>query len=271
MTDEPVRLEIAPPFARLILNRPERLNALNAAIWDAIPGLLERVSADPEVKILLVSGADARAFAAGADIGEFAAIIAAGTAREYAERMYRATRALAAFPKPTIAVIQGSCFGGGCNVALCCDFRFADTTALFGITPARLGITYPLEDAKRLIEAVGVGPARDLLMTGRFVMPDEALTLGLIDRCYAPERLWEEANAYAANLSGLSQFSIRATKEIFTEILAGATIESDLSRRLFADAFAGEDLAEGRACLRREAETALYLFLNLQFRHQARR
>ena len=245
MNDAPVRLEITPPVARLILNRPGRLNALNLAIWDAIPALLERASADPEVKILIVSGADASAFAAGADIAEFEAIMAAGTADDYFGRMNRATRALAAFPKPTIAVIQGPCFGGACSVALCCDFRFADNTARFGITPARLGITYPLEDAKRLVDAVGVGAARDLLMTGRFVVPDEALALGLIDRLWPADRLWDEAHGYAATLAGLSQFSIRATKEIFGEILAGATAETELSRRLFVDAFAGEDLAEG--------------------------
>src|SRR5271168_4513069 len=145
MNDDPVRLEpvcleIAPPIARLILNRPGRLNALNLAIWDAIPTLLEAATADPEVKVLVVSGTDASAFAAGADIAEFEAIMAAGTADDYFNRMSRATRALAAFPKPTIAVIQGPCFGGACSVALCCDFRFADNSARFGITPARLGI-----------------------------------------------------------------------------------------------------------------------------------
>jgi enoyl-CoA hydratase len=245
MNDAPVRLEIVPPFARLILDRPGRLNALNLAIWDGIPALLEQAAADPEVKVLTVSGADASAFAAGADISEFETIISAGTAGDYFDRMGRATRALAAFSKPTIAVIQGPCFGGACSVALCCDFRFADDTARFGITPARLGITYPLEDAKRLIDAVGAGPARDLLMTGRFVEPDEALAIGLIDQSWEPDQLWGAANAYGTTLAGLSQFSIRATKEIFTEILAGAAMETELSRRLFTDAFAGEDLAEG--------------------------
>src|SRR6202000_3281379 len=112
MTDAPVRLEIAPPVARLILNPPERLNALNLEIWDAIPPLLEKAAIDPEVKVLMVSGADARAFAAGADIAEFEQIMAAGTADDYFRRMCEATRALAAFAKPTIAVIQGACFGG---------------------------------------------------------------------------------------------------------------------------------------------------------------
>lgn len=245
MSETPVRLEISAPIARLILDRPGRLNALNNAIWDAIPGLLEQADANPEVKVLLVSGADETAFAAGADIGEFAEIMAAGTGDDYRRRMGLATRALAEFPKPTIAVIQGPCFGGACSVALCCDFRFSDDTARFGVTPARLGIVYPLEDTKRLIDAVGVASARDLLMTGRFIDAAVALEIGLIDRCWSAENLWDEVRAYVATLAGLSQFSIRAAKEIIGEILAGADQETPLSSRLFADAFAGEDLAEG--------------------------
>jgi enoyl-CoA hydratase/carnithine racemase len=245
MNDDPVKLDYAAPFARLILNRPGRLNALNNAIWDAIPALLARAASDPEIKVLMVSGVDASAFAAGADIGEFAEIVATGAGGDYAARMARATRALAAFPKPTIAVIQGPCVGGGLNVAMCCDFRFADDTARFGATPARLGMVYPLEDTKRLIETTGLGAARDLLMTGRIVGADEALAIGLIDRCWPADRLWDEANAYAATLAGLSQFSIRAAKTIIGQILAGESEETELSRRLFTDGFAGEDLAEG--------------------------
>jgi enoyl-CoA hydratase/carnithine racemase len=245
MSNNPIGLELAPPIARLILDRPGRLNALNNAIWDAIPGLLDRAAADPEVKLLLVSGADASAFAAGADIGEFARIAADGAGGDYADRMARATRALASFPKPTVAVIQGPCIGAGASVALCCDFRFADETARFGVTPARLGLTYPLEDTKRLVDTVGLGAARDLLMTGRIIGAEEALAIGLVDRCWPADRLWDEIHGYAATLCGLSQFSIRAAKTVIGQVVAGAREETALSRQLFIDGFAGEDLAEG--------------------------
>jgi enoyl-CoA hydratase/carnithine racemase len=245
MTDEPVRIDLNPPFAHLILNRPERHNALDRAMWAAIPPLLDRAEHDPEIKLLLLSGADSRAFAAGADISEFSQIMEKGQADAFLDIMLTTTRRLSGFSKPTIAVIQGGCFGGGCSLALCCDLRFADETARFGVTPGRLGITYPLEDTRRLVDAVGLGAARDLLMTARIVDASEALRIGLIDRLWPVGRLWDETRAYGQNLAGLSQYSIRASKAVFAAILAGATQETDLTRRLFTDAFAGEDLAEG--------------------------
>ena len=244
--DSPVLLDIAPPFARLILNRPDKRNALNQAMWAAIPDLIDRIEADPRVRVVLVSGVDARAFAAGADIGEFAALghdpAAAGA---FADRMAVAMRRLAGLAKPSIAVIQGPCVGGGCGIALCCDFRFADTSAEFGITPARLGVTYPLEDTKRLVDIVGLARARDLLMTGHLIDAEKALAIGLVDRLLPPDSLWAEAERYAAIIAERSQYSVRAVKATIGEILSGASTETERSRRLFVDSFGGEDLAEG--------------------------
>jgi enoyl-CoA hydratase/carnithine racemase len=240
----PIRLEMRPPFARMILDRPERLNALDQESWIAIPKLVAEVEADPAVKILLVSGADDRAFAAGADISEFPALMTGG-AEAYSAAMERATDALAGLSKPSIAVIQGACVGGGVALALCCDFRFAATSARFGVTPARLGVAYKLGDAKRLIDAVGLAHARDMLMTGRIMGSGEAAQIGLIDRALPADRLWPEAEAYAQTLAGLSQYAIRAAKSVIADILAGAAQETDRSRRLFIDAFTGEDLVEG--------------------------
>ena len=245
MTSSPVRLELNPPFARLILNRPKRHNALDLAMWESFPPLLDRVEHDPEIKVLLISGADSRAFAAGADISEFSRVAASGRAADYLDGMLRTTRRLSTFAKPTIAVIQGPCIGGGCSLALCCDFRFADDTARFGVTPGRLGITYPLEDTKRLIDAVGLGRARDLLMTGRIIDPAEALKIGMIDRVATADGLWDEVEAYGQVIAGLSQYAIRASKSVIAEIQAGASAETETTRGLFIGAFEGEDLAEG--------------------------
>jgi enoyl-CoA hydratase/carnithine racemase len=159
--------------------------------------------------------------------------------------MEAATRALAGFPKPSIAMIRGACFGGGCSLALTCDFRFAEDTARFGIPPARLGVAYPLEDTKRLVDTVGLGAARDLLMTGRILTAADALAIGLVDRVVPPDALAVAIDRHAETLAGLSQFSLRATKAIIGEILAGAASETATARALWAEAFASPDVAEG--------------------------
>jgi enoyl-CoA hydratase/carnithine racemase len=245
MTDAPVKLEIAAPIARLILNRPARLNALDMAMWSAFPDLLDAAERDPEVKILLVSGVDSRAFAAGADISEFPGFIRDGAAGDYAECMQRTTRRLAGFAKPTVAVIQGPCVGGGCSVAMCCDFRFGDDSARIGVTAARLGIVYPLEDTKRLVDMLGLSRAREMLMTGHVYHAADALAAGLLDRVLPADRLWPETLMFAETMAAASQVSIRASKAILAEIQAGATVETTASRRLFVEAFAQADLAEG--------------------------
>ncbi|HLG86189.1 MAG TPA: enoyl-CoA hydratase-related protein [Alphaproteobacteria bacterium] len=243
--DSPILLDVAPPFARLILNRPEKRNAISQAMWSALPGLIDRIEADPNIRVVMVSGAGG-SFAAGADIGEFESLMRhPERAGALADGLGQAMRRLAGLTRPTIAVIQGACVGGGCGIALCCDFRFADTGAEFGITPSRLGITYLLEDTKRLIDTVGVAHARDLLMTGHLIDAERALAIGLVDRVLSPESLWPEAQRYATVIAERSQYSVRAVKATIGEILAGALAESERTRRLFVDSFTGEDLEEG--------------------------
>ena len=243
--DTPILLDIAPPFARLILNRPEKRNALSQAMWTALPELIDRIEADPRVRVVMVTGAGGT-FAAGADIGEFEGLMAdPAKAQALADGLGIAMRRLAGLARPTIAVIQGACVGGGCGIALCCDFRFADTSAEFGITPSRLGISYLLEDTKRLIDTVGVAHARDLLMTGHLIDAVRAQAIGLVDRVLSPESLWPEAQRYGTVIAERSQYSVRAVKATIGEILAGASAESQRTRRLFVDSFTGEDLAEG--------------------------
>ena len=232
------------PVAVVSMRREEQLNTLNETVLNLLSEVFTALGERCDVRAVILRG-EGRAFAAGADISEFSQIIEFGEASDFLDIMLRTTRRLSGFSKPTIAVIQGGCYGGGCSLAMCCDLRFADPTARFGVTPGRLGITYPLEDTKRLIDAVGVGAARDLLMTGRFVDAREALKMGLIDRLWPADQLWDEARAYGETVAGLSQYSIRASKSVIGAILAGETAETEQTRGLFTGAFAGEDLAEG--------------------------
>jgi enoyl-CoA hydratase/carnithine racemase len=247
MTDRAIYLETRGALAQLVLDRPDKRNALSAAMWRAIPELVGAASADPAVKVLILRGVSAEAFSAGADIAEFDRVHAsAATAREYHAVVAAAYEALAGLAKPTIAMVQGACFGGGCALALCCDLRYADPSARFCIPPARLGLTYSLGETKRLADLVGPSRAKEMLMGARVILAEEALRIGLATRLFAAVDLERETLAFAEQLSALSQFTIRAVKQVIAEIQNGAVAETEVSRRLLEEQFAGPDYLEGR-------------------------
>src|SRR5215469_16505364 len=143
MDDLPVLRDGA--VATITLNRPEKHNAITVAMWDALPGVLAPLAADTAVRCVVVRGAGEQAFASGADISEFERVRnGAASARAYSARVAVAELALADFPKPTIAMIHGFCVGGGLELALACDLRWASPSGRFGITAVRLGIVYGL-------------------------------------------------------------------------------------------------------------------------------
>lgn len=229
----------------LTLNRPAKKNALTLAMWDAIPRLLAEAAEMKGVRALVVRGAGG-VFAAGADIAEFETTYAtAEAALQNHVRIQAAMTALEQFPLPTLAMIEGACVGGGCGLALCCDLRFAASTARFGITPAKLGLVYGVADTRRLVQAVGLSAAKDILFSGRLMDAAEAHRLGLIDRVALPEALAGETGAYIETLAQASSFSARATKTILTRLREGQTEDDEASRALFASAFSGADFQEG--------------------------
>ncbi|MDJ0949350.1 MAG: enoyl-CoA hydratase-related protein [Alphaproteobacteria bacterium] len=246
MSDDPIYLQRDGDIARLILNRPQKRNALTLAMWEAVPDLVAEAEAEAGVRILLVQGSDATAFAAGADIGEFESVFATEAGRgRYSDAVYAAEQALGRCGKPVIAMIQGDCIGGGVELALACDLRFASTDSRFGITPSRLGLVYSLTSTKRLIELVGPSRAKDLLYSGRLFDAREALSLGIVDRVVAGEALQAETRAYAEEICSRSPNSVQAAKAIVQMILDGATDETPASRSLRVDGFAGPDAKEG--------------------------
>ena len=252
MTD--ITLERHGHAAHLVLNRPEKRNALNEAMWRAIPSLLAEAEADNAVRLLVVRGAGG-AFAAGADISEFEEVYATPErAADYSRAIAAALDGLAAFPKPTLAMIEGACVGGGCGIALACDVRFAAERSRFGITPGKLGLVYTLNDTRRLVNAVGLPAAKDILFTGRLLDADEALRLGLINRLVSAETLAGEVEAYGALIAAASPRSARVTKQLMALIEAGQSEDDDATRALFLEAFTSADFQEGyRAFLEKRA------------------
>ena len=228
------------PIARLAIQRPDKRNAFNQAMWDALPALVEQAVADPAVRlIILQSGCDG-VFCAGADIGELLANKddAAWRAANQAA-INRAQHVLARAAKPVIAFIDGDCVGGGCGLALACDIRIATPRARFGITPAKLGLVYPLHDTKLLVDLVGPGQAKRMLFTGALLDADEALRIGLVDV------IADGPNDMADAIAAASPHSCREIKGFVRRILDGQVDDDAATLRLFADAFTGADFVEG--------------------------
>ncbi|MGI9510835.1 MAG: enoyl-CoA hydratase-related protein [Geminicoccaceae bacterium] len=247
MTERPIIMVKDGSIATLILNRTEKRNALNERMWREIADQTNELAADPTIKVMVLRGADATAFSAGADIAEFERVHAsAETAGVYSQIVDNAYQALAGINKPTIAMIQGSCFGGGCALSLCCDLRYADRSASFCIPPAKLGLIYSLKETKRLADLVGPSKAKEMLMGAYVVDADEALRIGLATRLFAISELERETYEFAQNLAELSQATIGGVKTMMAEILKGANEDTEVSHRLVRRQFESEDYIEGR-------------------------
>lgn len=246
MTENPIYLEKERHIAWLTLNRPDRKNALNIDMWQAIPKLVQDAEKDSEIKILILRSAVPNIFCAGADISEFDLFINDRQARDQNRRAIRAAcEALENFNKPTIAMIAGACIGGGCILALSCDMRFGDVKSRYGITPAKLGLVYGLSDTRRLMDQVGPAATRDILFSARIIEADKAREMGLVNEIYPVEILEEQVRDYSALLLNNSPHSLREIKKIIGRIQDGVRDDDDLSEDIFMDAFDGPDHKEG--------------------------
>jgi enoyl-CoA hydratase/carnithine racemase len=219
---------------------------MNQAMWEALPGLVAAAMADPGVRILHVASATPGMFCAGADIGEFARCSGDPAWRARNQAAIRATQiALARAPRPTLAIIDGDAVGGGCGIAMACDLRIASPRARLGITPAKLGLVYPLHDTRLLVDLVGPAQARRLLYSGLLVDAAEALRIGLVQ--IVADDLAGAVADFTASVIAQSPASQRASKAIIQRIIEGAHDDDAGSAAGFDAAFQGTDFAEGVA------------------------
>lgn len=234
-----------PGIARLTLSQPEKRNALTAAMWADIPILLEGLAQDTQTRVLIIMG-DGEHFASGADISEFGTLYATPeSAGKISANIQKAFHALAKFPLPTIAMIRGACIGGGCGLALCCDIRFADSTAKFAITPTKLGLVYPFGDIARLIDAVGVANASDMLLSARIVKSKTAKKMGLIHHKASVDDLDTQVMTYASNILSLSPESLKITKSMINAYRQGQRLDTPEMDAQFLAGFSSKDFDEG--------------------------
>ncbi|WP_417450554.1 enoyl-CoA hydratase/isomerase family protein [Kordiimonas sp.] len=245
-TSRAIYIEAGGPVGSVVLNRPAKRNAMSEAMWRDLPQAVQALDNDGAVRVIVVRSSSDAAFCAGADIAELEAI-ARDKKRQESNRVAirEAQRSLARAKKPTIARITGACMGGGCGIALHCDMRIAAHGARFGITPAKLGLVYPLNDTKQLMDLVGPSKAKSMLFTGRVLDVEEALAIGLIDELCAPEELDIKVSALSHQIAAVSQYSVRGIKILVQNVLDGQCDDDDATAEMFRAAHEGQDAVEG--------------------------
>ena len=232
----------------MTFNNPERHNAVSMEMWQAAERILADFTADDEVRVVVVSGAGGKAFVSGADISKFES----ERSGEEAVNAYQAQTAkvydlLADCPKPTIAMIQGHCIGGGAALAVCCDMRICGETASFGVPAAKLGLGYPLAGIRRLVDVVGPSFAKEIFFTAKKWDAQDARVMGLVNRVVPNDQLESFVTDYAQTIAGNAPLTVGSVKVIVREALKdrGASDEA-LCDRLVKACFASEDYNEGR-------------------------
>ncbi|MFD9305965.1 enoyl-CoA hydratase/isomerase family protein [Streptomyces sp. NPDC060048] len=224
---------VADGVATVVISHPAKRNAMTAAMWRGLPGLLAGLAADPAVRVLVLTGAG-ETFCAGADISSL-------TGDDDPQALaVAAEEALAAFPKPTLAAIRGFCVGGGSQLAAACDLRFAQEGASFGVTPAKLGIVYPASSTRRLAALVGPATAKYLLFSAELIDADRALRTGFLDELLPAGQLDKRVAEFTRILASRSQLTQAAAKEF-------ANGRTDRDAYWAAQAAASGDVTEGVA------------------------
>lgn len=232
----------------LIFDHEARRNAITAQMWRDIPGAVQELSDDKEIRVVVMRGAGEVAFVAGADISEFEQVRAGPEAQAYDASNAKAFAALSALPKPLIAMVHGFCIGGGTAIALCADMRMAAEDAMFGIPAARLGLGYSMSGLETLIRTVGLANAKEIFFTAQRFNAQEAMRLGLLQGVYRKSELEGAVFETAWRIARNAPLTIRAAKVAMQE-LAQMEAKRDVDRveRAIAECYASADYKEGVA------------------------
>lgn len=232
MAYENVLLEKEDNIAILSINRPKALNALNNETLLEINSAADEIKADDSIDVVIITGAG-KAFVAGADIS-FMQNLTAMEGRAFGALGQAVFRKIEAMEKPVIAAVNGFALGGGCELAMCCDFRIASTTAKFGQPEVGLGITPGFGGTQRLPRLVGAGMAKQMLYTADIIDAAEALRIGLVNSVVEPEELIEFVKKIAKRIASKAPVAVRLSKVAATE---GMQVDIDRSMTIEADAF----------------------------------
>ncbi|WP_407176025.1 enoyl-CoA hydratase [Bradyrhizobium sp. STM 3562] len=218
--DGKILQEITGGIGVITFNNPDKRNAMSLAMWEGLGLALTELRDDPDVRVVILTGAGDKAFVSGADISQFEKERHNAQASEEYSRRSAAQRALLAdYPKPTIACIRGFCLGGGMLVAMLADIRIAADDSQFGIPAAKLGIAYGYDGLKHLVSLVGPSWARLLMYTGMRIDASEALRIGLVERVLPDGELWNATMEIARAISHNAPLAIKAAKITIAQVL----------------------------------------------------
>lgn len=237
-----------PPYAWLRFNNAAKHNAVSLEMWAGIAQALEQLAARDDIRVLVISGAGGKAFASGADISQFEKERGDQEAAErYGEISGKGFAAISQFPRPTIAMIEGYCIGGGLALALTCDIRIAAEGSVFAIPAARLGLAYPPSGLANLIHLVGPAYAREIMFTARRYSGEEAERMGLINRLTPRAALEETVTEYASKIAENAPLTIAAARLVIAETLKDpAQRNPDLVSEAVSRCMESADYKEGR-------------------------
>ncbi len=249
LATEKMSAHIDGALGHIIFNNPERHNAVSLEMWDAAEVALSSFSDNDDVRVVVLSGAGGKSFVSGADISKFEKERGSKEATDhYNARIKEVYDTIENFPKPTIAMIDGYCIGGGLNLATCTDIRIASEKSRFAMPAAKLALGYPFDAIRRLVNAVGIAAAKQLMFTAKSIDAETALRLGLLQEVVADSDLPSRVNELANLMADNAPLTIRAMKYISTQVMQPDPSARDLEKcnKMVAQCFASEDYVEGR-------------------------
>ena len=240
-----ILLEKQGNIAIATIDRPKALNALNSEVLEDLNTLIDTIGADPEIRVLILTGSGDKAFVAGADIGEMSNLTKAGGAA-FGKKGNDVFLKLETLPIPVIAAVNGYALGGGCELSMACDIRICSDTAVFGQPETGLGITPGFGGTQRLARLVGAGMAKQMIYSAKNIKADEALRIGLVNAVYPSEELMPAAQKLAETIARNAPIAVRACKQAIDRGLELPIEEAiAIEETLFGSCFETEDQKEG--------------------------
>jgi len=232
----------------ITFNNPAKRNAMSLDMWEGLGNALVELRDNPDVRVVILTGAGDKAFVSGADISQFEKVRHNAAASEEYSKKSEAQRALLAnYPKPIIACIRGFCLGGGMQVAMAADIRIASDNSQFGIPAAKLGIAYGYDGLRHLVSLVGPSWARLIMYTGMKIDAAEAVRIGLVDRVLPDAGLWDATMEIARTISGNAPLAIKAAKITIAQVLKDESKrDMDAIKAIGTACMDSADFREGR-------------------------